>query len=73
MADFGFVRALGDFYGLVGEKTINRIGTALTDAESGNYKYERAVTDVLGFYNDVLGAWFGLTLDRWSFPSRASP
>src|SRR5712692_5008729 len=60
MADFGFLRAVGDYFSLVGAKTVNRMGGALTDAEADKYTFERATGDVLGFYNDVLGAWFGL-------------
>jgi hypothetical protein len=73
MAELGFLRAFGDALGLIGEKTINRVGTALTDAEADNYTFQRATGDVLGFYNDVLSAWFGLAVGNLVVPLATVP
>lgn len=60
MAELGHLRAFVDAIGLVGLKTANRFGQALTDAEATGYTYEKAASDTLGFYDDVLSALFGL-------------
>lgn len=60
MADLGHLRAFIDAMGLVGLKTANRVGSALTDAEANNYTFQKAASDTLGFYNDLLVSWIGL-------------
>lgn len=68
MAELGYLRAFMDAIGLVGLKTANRFGQALTDAEATGYTYEKAASDTLGFYDDVLSALFGLSTGSIPIP-----
>lgn len=58
--NLNYLRAFFNAYNLVGIKTAQRIRDALTDTESGTYTFERANGDQLGFYNDVIAAWYGI-------------
>src|SRR5262245_57484365 len=60
MAELGNLRAIMDSFGLVGLKTAQRFRDALTSAEGTAYSFEQASSDVFGFYDDLLGAWYGL-------------
>lgn len=60
MAEFGYLRAVIDSFGFAGAKAANRFGQALSDAEGTTYTFQKAATDVFSFYEDMLGAWFGL-------------
>jgi len=57
---FAYLRAVADYWGVLGTKTAVRMSGALDDIGNDAYKFERATRDVVGFYNDVIETWWNV-------------